>query len=107
MARCPAELPAEFPRKVALIGKTAFQGDFGQCFVRGHQGATRDAKAKLAEKLLRREMKGGTELSFERSERHVRNRRELLIGDFVVEMRAHVGQRRPEPGGRRLEPARW
>ena len=44
-------------------------------------------------------MEGGAELPFERAERHVRNGREVPIGDLVMEMGAHVGQHRPEAGG--------
>ena len=99
IARCASELPPEFAREVALIGKAAFQGDFGQRFIRVHQGATRNAQPKLSQKFLRGEMEGGTELPFERAERHVRNGRELPIGDLVMEMGAHVGQRGPEAWG--------
>ncbi len=98
IARCASELPPEFAREVALIRKAAFQGDFGQRFIRVHQGATRNAQPKLSQKFLRGEMEGGTELPFERAERHVRNGREVPIGDLVMEMGAHVGQRGPEPG---------
>ena len=100
---CPSEVPPEFPRKVALIRKAAFQGDFGHRFIRVHQGATRVAEAQLSEKVLRREMKGGTELPFERAERHVRNGREVPIGDLVMEMSTHMGQRGPEAGGSGFE----
>ena len=51
-------------------------------------------------------MEGGTELPFERAERHVRNGREVPIGDLVMEMGAHVSQRRPEAGGGCFEAAR-
>jgi hypothetical protein len=51
-------------------------------------------------------MEGGTELPFERAERHVRNGREVPIGDLVMEMGAHVSQRRPEAGSAGFEGAR-
>src|SRR4030095_9793192 len=105
-ARCASELPAEFTGKVALIRETAFQGDFGQRFIRVHQGATRKAQPKLSEESLRGGMEGGTELTFERAERHVRNGREVPIGDVVMEIGAHVSQRRPEAGGGCFEAAR-
>ena len=50
-------------------------------------------------------MEGGTEPPFERAERHVRNGREVPIGDLVLEMGAHVRQRGPEAGGGCLEAA--
>ena len=101
-----AELPPEFARKVALIRKAAFQGDFGQRFIRVHQSATRNAQPKFSQESLRGEMEGGAELPFERAERHVRNGREVPIGDLVMEMGAHVSQRRPEAGGGGFEAAR-
>ena len=105
-ARCASELPPEFAGKVALIREAAFQGDFGQRFIRVHQGATRKAQPKLSQESLRGEMESGTELPFERAERHVRNGREVPIGDLVMEMGAHVSQRRPEAGGSGFEAAR-
>src|SRR6476469_7002577 len=76
-ARCASELPPEFARKVALIREAAFQRDPGQRFIRVHQDATRNTQAQFSQKLLRGQMKGSTELPFERTERHVRNRRQL------------------------------
>src|SRR5213592_2530390 len=105
-ARCASELPPEFAGKVALVRKAAFQGDFGQRFIRVHKGPTRNAQPKLSQESLRGEMERGTELPFERAERHVRNGREVPIGDLVMEMGAHVSQRRPEAGGSRFEAAR-
>src|SRR5258706_2689764 len=105
-ARGACELPPEFARKVALIREAAFQRDVGQRFVRVHQGATRQAQPKLSQESLRGEMEGGTKLPFERAERHVRDGREVPIGDLVLEMGAHVGQRRPEAGGGGFEAAR-
>src|SRR6476469_671477 len=106
IARCAAELPPEFARKVTLIREAAFQGDLGQRFIRVHQGATRQAQPKLSQKPLRGEMECGTELPFERAERHVRNGLEVAIGDLVMEMGAHVSQRRSETGGGCFESAR-
>src|SRR4051812_35708014 len=105
-ARCAPELPPEFARKVALICEAAIRGDFGQRFIREHQGATRKAQPKLAQKSLRGEMEGGTELPFERAERHVRNGREVPIGDLVMKFRAHMSQCRPEARGGCFETAR-
>src|SRR5205085_2432139 len=65
-----------------------------------------NAQPKLSQEFLRGEMEGGTELPFERAERHVGHGREVLIGDLVMEMGAHVGQRRPEAGGSSFEAAR-
>src|SRR6476469_3312878 len=106
IARCAAELPPEFARKVTLIREAAFQGDLGQRFIRVHQGAARQAQPKLSQESLRGEVEGGTELPFERAERHVRYGREVPIGDLVLEMGAHVSQRRPEAGGRCFQAAR-
>ena len=106
IARCAAELPPEFARKVALIREAAFQGDFGQGFIGVHQGATRQAHPKLSQESLRGEMERGTELPFERAEGHIRNGREVPIGDLVLEMGAHVGQRWSEAGGGSVEAAR-
>ena len=105
-ARGASELPPEFPRKVALIREAAFQGDLGQRLIRVHQSAACKAQPDLSQESLRGEMEGGMELSFERAERHVRNGRELPIGDLVMEMGAHVSQRRPEAGAGVFEAAR-
>ena len=96
VTRRASELPSEFAREVALIREAAVQGDFGQRFIRVHQRATRKAQSNPSQKSLRSEMEGGTELPFERAERHVRNGREVPIGDLVIEVGAHVSERRPE-----------
>jgi hypothetical protein len=106
IARCASELPPELAREMALIRKATFQGDFGQRFICVHQGAARNSQPNLSQKFLRGEMEGCSELPFERAKRHVRNRRELPIGDLVMEMGAHVGQRGPEAGAGCLEAAR-
>ena len=93
-----SELPPEFAREVALIGEAAVQGDLGQRCIRVDQCATRNAQPELAQESLRSEMEGGAEPALERAERHVRDGREALVGDLVMEMRAHVRQRGPEAG---------
>src|SRR6476620_10198476 len=100
LAGCPPELPPEFTGKVALIRKSAFQGDFGQRLIRVHQGTSGNPQSKLPQKLLRRRMESRAELSFERTKRHSRDRREMTIRDLVLEMRPHVGKRATEAGGR-------
>ena len=50
-------------------------------------------------------MEGGTELPFEPAERHVRNGREVPIGDLMLEMGAHVRQRGLVAGGSCFEVA--
>lgn len=42
---------------------------------------------------------------FERAKRHVRDGREAPIGDLVMKMGAHVGERGPEAGNGGLEAA--
>src|SRR5262249_291976 len=98
LARGAAELAAELAGEVALIGEATAQGDLGHRGIGVDQGAARDPQAELAQKSLWREVEGGEEPALERAEGHVRQGREVPVRDLVMELGAHVSQRRAEAG---------
>src|SRR4029079_5562288 len=104
-ARRASEMPPELAREVTLVGESGAQRDVRKRGIAVDEGAAGDAEAPLAQETLRGEMERRLEPAREGPHRHVRERRQLLVADLVLEVRAHVAQHGPEARRRRLDAA--
>jgi hypothetical protein len=93
---CAAKLAAEFPREMTLIEKAATLSHFRQRLAGVDQRMARDPHAQFSQIPLRREMKAALELSFEGADGHMRQPRQVDVGDRRPMIIAHVRQDRAE-----------
>ena len=85
-------LTAEFAREVTLIDKAAAERHLRQGLIRVDQCTAGYAQTKLPQVFLRRKVETALEFAFERPDGHVRQTRQLRIGDRQLIVVAQVCQ---------------